>query len=176
MPVTMFELTVPRFRRALGVITHLLERAEAQFRAVGREASDLAELRLAPDMNPLSGQIASAIDNAVGAAARLRGLPHLPVEGLVTMEEVRAGLARALAELDVLTPVDFEGAEGREIVLPSAKGARHFPAIDYVLNLALPNVQFHTAMVYALLRAEGVDIGKRDFLGELPRRQPVGQA
>ncbi len=174
MPITLFELTVPRFRRALGVIVHLLDRAEAQFRTDGRNVSDLADLRLAPDMNPLPAQIASAIDNAVGAAARLRGLPHLPVTGLATLEDVRSALARALAGLDALTPGDFEGAEDREIVLPSPRGARHFPAVDYVLNLALPNVQFHTAIVYALLRAEGLDIGKRDFLGALPARRTEG--
>ena len=174
MPVTLFELTLPRFRRALGVIVHLLDRAEAQFRAEGRNVSDLTNLRLAPDMNPLPAQIASAIDNAVGAAARLRGLPHLPVSGLATLEDVRAALAGALAELNDWTPGDFDGAEEREIVLPSPKGARHFPAVDYVLNLALPNVQFHTAIVYALLRAEGLDIGKRDFLGELPPRRTEG--
>ena len=170
MTVTLFELPVPRFRRALGVIGHLVDRAEAHFRKEGRNVSDLTNLRLAPDMNPLPAQIASAIDNAVGAAALLRGLPHLPVTGLATPEDVRSALARALAELDALTPGDFEGAEDREIVLPSPKGDRHFPAVDYVLNLALPNVQFHTAIVYALLRAEGLDIGKRDFLGELPPR------
>lgn len=174
MPVTLFELTVPRFRRALAVIGHLLDRAEAQFRTEGRNVSDLAGLRLASDMNPLPAQIASALDNAVGAAARLRGLPHAEVTGLETLEAVRAALAQALAELDALTPGDFEGAEDREIILPSAKGARHFPAVDYVLNLALPNVQFHTAIVYALLRAEGLDIGKRDFLGALPARRTGG--
>ena len=174
MPITLFELTVPRFRRALGVIVHLLDRAEGQFRAEGRNVSDLAGLRLASDMNPLPAQIASAIDNAIGATARLRGLPHAPVSGLATLGDVRAALDRALSELSTLAPGDFEGAEDREIVLPSPKGARHFPALDYVLNLALPNVQFHTAIVYALLRAEGLDIGKRDFLGELPPRRPSG--
>lgn len=174
MPVTIFELTVPRFRRALGVIVHLLDRAEAQFRAKGRNGSDLAGLRLAPDMNPLPAQIVSALDNSVGAAARLRGLPHLPVTGLATLEDVRAALARALAELDALMPGHFEGAEDREIILPSPKGARHFPAFCYVLNLALPNVQFHTAIFYALLRAEGLDIDKRDFLDEIPLSQAGG--
>ena len=171
MPVTLFELTLPRFRRALGVIVHLLDRAEAQFRAEGRNVSDLTNLRLAPDMNPLPAQIASAIDNAVGAAARLRGLPHLPGTELATLDDVRSALAGALAGLDALTPGDFEGAEDREIILASPKGARHFQAVDYVLNLAMPNVQFHTAIVYALLRTEGLDIGKRDFLGELPPRR-----
>jgi hypothetical protein len=172
MPVTLFELTVPRFRRALGVIVHLLDRAEAHFRDEGRNVSDLAGLRLAPDMNPFFVQIASAIDNAVGATARLRGLPHAQVSGLATLGDVRAALDRALAALSALSPGDFEGAEQREIILPSPKGTRHFPALDYVLNLALPNVQFHTTIVFALLRAEGLDIGKRDFLGELPPRRP----
>jgi hypothetical protein len=165
MTFNLFDLTVPRFQRALGVLLGLLDKAEAHGVAA------LADLRLAPDMQPFPFQVAAAINNAVGATRRLRGVARDDVGGFSTVEELRGALARALGELGALTPADFEGAEGREIVLPNPKGARHFPAPDYVLNLALPNVLFHTSMAYALLRAAGVEIGKRDFLGPLPPRR-----
>ncbi|WP_397419969.1 DUF1993 family protein [Phenylobacterium sp.] len=173
MTFSLFDLTVPRFQRALGVLLGLLGKAEGHFESAtaGRGVAVLGDLRLAPDMNPFPFQIASAIDNAVGATRRLRGLAPDDVARLSTLEDMRGALNRALGELAVLTPADFEGAADREIVLPNPKGARHLPAPDYVLNLALPNVLFHTSMAYALLRAAGVDIGKRDFLGPLPPRR-----
>ena len=150
---------------------------EAHFEAArpGEGLSGLAELRLAPDMNPLPFQVQAAINNALGATRRLRGLPPDDLAGLSTLEDMRQALDQALQELGTLAPADFEGAGEREIILPSPKGARHFPAPDYVLNLALPNVLFHTAMAYALLRMAGVDIGKRDFLGPLPPRRAGDQ-
>jgi len=182
MTFNLFDLTVPRFQRALHVLLALLEKAEAHFEAArpGEGLSGLAELRLAPDMNPLPFQVQAAINNALGATRRLRGLPPDDLAGLSTLEDMRKALNQALQELGALAPADFDGAGEREIILPSPKGARHFQAPDYVLNLALPNVLFHTAMAYALLRMVGVDIGKRDFLGPLPPRRagdwiPSGQ-
>jgi hypothetical protein len=174
---SLFEIAIPGFRRSLRVLQGLLDKAEARFRAQGRDPADLAGLRLAPDMKPFSFQIEAAINNAAGAAARLRGLPAPHVEGLVTLAAMREALAEALGQLDSLTPSDFDGAETREVVLPSPRGDRHFDGLGYLLTFALPNVQFHTAIAYALLRAEGVDIGKRDFLGDLPpRRAPASSA
>ena len=175
MTFNLFDLTVPRFQRALNVLLGLLEKAEAHFdgAGLGDGLSGLVELRLAPDMHPLPFQIQSAVNNAIGATRRLRGLPPEDLAGLSTLEDMRGALDQALNELGTLAPADFDGAEDREIILPSPKGDRHFPSPDYVLNLALPNVLFHTAMAYALLRMAGVDIGKRDFLGPLPRRRAI---
>jgi hypothetical protein len=177
MTFNLFDLTVPRFQRALHVLLALLEKAEAHFEAAGpgEGLSGLADLRLAPDMNPLPFQVQAAINNALGATRRLRGLPPDDLAGLSTLEDMRQALDQALQELCTLAPADFDGAGEREIILPSPKGARHFPAPDYVLNLALPNVLYHTAMAYALLRMAGVDIGKRDFLGPLPPRRAGDQ-
>jgi hypothetical protein len=169
---SLFEIAVPGSRRSLRVLGGLLDKAEAHFEAEGRDLAELADLRLAPDMKPFAFQIEAAVNNALGAAARLRGMPAPHLEGLATLAGMRQVLADALAYLDGLAPSDFEGAESREVVLPSPKGDRHFDGPGYLLMLALPNVQFHTAIAYALLRAEGVDIGKRDFLGELPARRP----
>lgn len=170
--MSLYELTVPGFQRSLRVLVRLLDKAEAHFQGEERDPAELASLRLAPSMNALPFQIEAVINNAVGAAARLRGLPAPRVEGLVTLSDMREALATAIAELAALEAHEFEGAESREIILPNPKGDRRFAGLDYVLRLALPNVNFHTAIAYALLRKEGVDIGKRDFLGELPARRP----
>lgn len=169
MSDSLYAFALPSFRRALGVLLTLLDKAEAHFVTQGRDIAELAGLRLAADMNPFPFQIEAAI-NTVAAAARLRGLPAPRVGGLSTLADMRHALTEALAALDALTPQDFEGAETREIVLPSPKGARQFDGLDYLRSLALPNVHFHVAIAYALLRAEGLDLGKRDFLGPLPPR------
>lgn len=170
---TSYEIVGPSFRQSLRVLARLLDRAEAHFAAKGRDPEALMDLRLAPDMNPFPSQFESAVNNAVGSVARLRGLPVRRVEGLASLADLRKALEEALAELSDLDPGVFAEADTREIVLPSPKGDRHFGGLDYVLRLALPNVHFHTAIAYAILRAEGVEIGKRDFLGDLPPRRPA---
>lgn len=170
MSVALHDLAAPGFRRPLHVLLQLIDKAEAHFEARNRDIGELANLRVAPDMNPFPFQIEAAINNAVGAAARLRGQPVVRVEGLTTVDDMRRALKGALAALDAIEPHEFKGAEIREIVLPNPKGARHLAGLDYVTQMALPNVQFHTAIAYALLRAEGVELGKRDFLGKLPPR------
>jgi hypothetical protein len=170
--MTLYDLTIPSFQRSVRVLSRLLDKADEHFLKEGRGPRELGSLCLAPDMKPFSFQIEAVINNAVGATARLRGLPVPQVEGLATLPDMRDAVAAAVIVLDAVDPRDFAGAENREIVLPSPKGARHFEAQDYVLMLALPNIHFHTAIAYALLRGEGVDLGKRDFLGELPARRP----
>lgn len=168
----LYELTIPGFQRSLRVLARLLDKAEAHFGDEGRDAAQIAGLRLAPDMKPFAFQIEAVINNSLGAAARLRGLPAPRIEELATLSDMRDALAAAMAELESLEACAFDGAETREIVLPNPKGARRFEGLGYVLRLALPNVHFHCAIAYALLRAEGVDLGKRDFLGDLPARSP----
>lgn len=168
------ELAAPRFLNSLRVLSRLLDKAEAHFRAEGRDLAELSGLRLAPDMQAFPFQIEAVISNTVGAAARLRGDPPPGAQRLATVAQMRRALAEAVAALEALAPADFEGAETREIVLPSPKGARRMSGLDYLMRLALPNAHFHTAIAYALLRREGLDIGKRDFLGDLPPRAPPG--
>lgn len=170
--MTLYDLTIPSFLQSLRVLVRLLDKAQVHFAIEGRDIAELAALRLAPDMKPFPFHIEAAINNAVGATARLRGLPAADIEGPITLSELRNALAGAIAELESLEAHEFDGAETREIVLPSPKGARRFAGLDYVLRLALPNVHFHCAIAYALLRREGVEIGKRDFLGDLPAREP----
>ena len=168
------DLAAPRFLNSLRVLSRLLDKAEAHFRAEGRDLAELSSLRLAPDMQAFPFQIEAVINNTVGAAARLRGVPPPPPERLATVAQMRRALAEAVAALETVAPSDLVGAATREIVLPSPKGDRRMSGLDYLMRLALPNVHFHTAIAYALLRREGLDIGKRDFLGDLPPRAPPG--
>ena len=171
MPVELCEIVVPSVRRAIDVLLKLIDKAEAHYAARGLDPSTVAGLRLAPDMQPFAFQIESVIGAGLGAVARLRGQPPPKTPALASLDEMRWALQQAADWLAEVRPADFAGAETREIVLPSPKGARRFSGRDYVVMLALPNVHFHTAIAYALLRVAGVDLGKRDFLGQLPPRE-----
>lgn len=172
MSIRLSDIVLVDVPRVLCALLALLDKAEAHGRADGRDPSWFADLRLASDMQPFAFQVEAVVNNALGAAARLQRETPPRIEGLSTASDMRRALSSALTRLAAVDPRALEGAEELEIVLPSPKGARRFSGRDYVLHLALPNVQFHTAIAYALLRHAGVDIGKRDFLGRLPPRDP----
>ena len=171
MSLGLYDILVPTLRRSFIVLGRLVDEAERHFEASGIDAATIVALRLAPDMKPFPFQVEAAINNGLGAIARLAGEPPSPIEGLRTFSEMRIALAATLHALEAVTPEALVGAEAREIVLPNAKGARRFAAADYLLMLVLPNVHFHTSIAYALLRTTGLEIGKRDFLGDLPPRE-----
>lgn len=172
MSLEMYDVTVPVFRRTLKALIALMAKAEDHCRAQGLDARGLADARLAPDMHGLGFQIASVINNSVGAVARLRGLPAPRAEAFDSLGAMSRAMAEAVENLGELAPADLDGSQGREVVLPHAKGDRHFSGQGYLLSLALPNFFFHAATAYDILRNQGVEIGKRDFLGELPPRRP----
>jgi hypothetical protein len=172
VPIPLSDIVLVDVRRVLCALQALLDKAETHGETRGLGPSWFATLRLAPDMQPFGFQVESVVNNALGAAARLQRQEPPRIEGLATVSDMRRSIVDALARLDAVDPRTLEGAEALEIVLPSPKGARRFSGRDYVLQLALPNVQFHMAIAYALLRSAGVDVGKRDFLGKLPPRDP----
>lgn len=172
MALEIYDVSAPVFRRTLRALLALTAKAQDHCAARGIDPSDLLAARLAPDMNPLSFQFAAAINNSVGALARLRGLPARHAETHASLEAIARALAEAVAELEALTPADLAGAAEREIVLPHPRGDRVFTGQAYLLSLALPGFFFHAATAYDLLRHQGLEIGKRDFLGELPPRRP----
>lgn len=126
------------------------------------------QARLILDMLPLSSQIQIACDTAKGAAARLAGLEvpkHEDTE--VTLEELKARVAKTLDFIRTVKPQQLQGAETREVVLQFPQTTLKFNGLGYLTNFVLPNFYFHLTMAYALLRKNGVDIGKRDFLGAI---------
>ncbi len=135
----------------------------------------LVVARLAPDQFALVRQVQSACDGAKLAAARLAGKEapkHADTE--TTLDELRARVQTVLAYLDTFAAADFEGAEARQISLPFAPGMV-IEGADYLTEMAIPNTYFHLSMAYAILRHNGVELGKRDFLSALNLR-PVTAA
>jgi hypothetical protein len=134
------------------------------------DPSVLLAARLAPDQYPLLRQVQAACDNAKFAAARLSGkeAPKHP-DTEQTVDEVRARIQSCLAFLETLKPADFEGAEARLIDLHFMPG-KVIKGSDYLTEMALPNFYFHLTTAYAILRHNGVPLGKSDFIGSLNMR------
>ncbi len=131
----------------------------------------LTSARLAPDMIPLSGQIQIASDTAKGAAARLAGV-DVPswADTEKTIPELKERIAKTIAFIEGLKPEQFEGAESKVIELKAGPNTLSFEALDYLFGFVIPNIYFHATTTYAILRHNGVEIGKRDFLGNIPMR------
>lgn len=143
-----------------------LDKAERHAADRQFDTAVLASARLAPDMAPLAYQVTSACDY-VKAGARLAGLaPPRHDDTETTFPELRARIAKTLAFIKGVDARDYDGAAERTITLPWAPG-KALAAKDYVLQITIPTVYFHLAMIYAILRHNGVDLGKMDFLGVL---------
>jgi hypothetical protein len=163
-------LFVLEFRKLLHNIDGWLDKAVAHAAARKYDPAVLLQARLAPDMFPLVRQLQAVCDQAKYAAARTAGKEPPPQPDTEqTIDELRARLRTVIAYLDTFTAADFDGAETRRISLPRWKG-ESLSALEYFVEHATPNVFFHATTAYAILRHNGVEVGKRDFLGALPMR------
>ena len=165
MSISIYEALTPPFARQLKSMKAVLAKAEAYAQARSIDPSVLISARLAPDMHPLNRQIQIATDGAKGGAARLAGRepPSFP-DTETTFSELQERLDKTIAYLESLPPEAFEGAEDRTITLKLGAGEMSFPGGFYLLSFVTPNFYFHVTTAYAILRHNGVDIGKRDFL------------
>lgn len=165
--MSLYEETVPPFTKLLQNLGRWLDKAEVHAKARSFDPETLLTARLAPDQYPLLKQIQATCDAAKQPAARLTGkTPPVHPDTEKTWAEAKARVATCLAYLGTLTPADFEGAETRLIALPflPGKGCR---GGHYAREMALPNFYFHASMAYALLRHNGVDLGKTDYIGSV---------
>jgi hypothetical protein len=168
MPPSLYRTSIPVFVRAFGNLSAILDKAAAHAEARKIDPSVLVNARLAPDMFPLSRQVQSASDTAKGCAARLAGIEIPRFEDTeTTFPELQARVARTVAFLQGVQPVQIDGSEDRTITLKLRTREVSFAAPDYLLNFALPNFFFHVTTAYGILRHNGVEIGKTDFLGSL---------
>ncbi|WP_104667567.1 DUF1993 domain-containing protein [Ensifer adhaerens] len=165
MALTMYQLSIPALVRGLGVLTKLLDKAEAFAQEKGISADDLVNARLAPDMLPLAGQVQRVSDTSKGLVGRLTSLevPRFPDEEK-TIDELRQRIAKTIAFLATVGPDDLEDSDSREVVL-------NFPTLkvtltgeEYLQKFVLPNFYFHLTTAYDILRHKGVPIGKADYL------------
>ena len=161
-------LSVDIFTNALGSLSAILEKAQAHASTKKFDSSVLFNSRLAPDMFPLSRQVQIACDLAKNSAARLAGLePPRFDDNEKTVEELRARIAKTIDYLKTIPESAFATSEDRDIKVPAGERTLEFKGLAFVQRWAIPNVFFHVTTTYNILRHNGVEIGKRDFLGSL---------
>lgn len=163
--MNLYQHSVPQFIRVIRQVHTWLDKAEAHAAAKKFDANTLLSARLAPDMYPLVRQIQTISDSSKGNAARLAGIapPSFPDEEK-TLAELRARLDKTVAFLESLKPEQFEGAAERTITLAWMPG-KGIKGVDFLVGFGLPNFYFHATTAYNILRHNGVDVGKMDFLG-----------
>ena len=167
MTSAMYTASIPVFRQMLGSLDAILAKAEAHVAEKNIEPTALTQARLFPDMFPLAKQVQVACDFARGVSARLAGaeVPKYD-DNELTFADLRGLVARTLGFIDGFTPAQFEAAAEREIVTrPGTPKERRFSGQAYLLSYGLPQFFFHVTTAYALLRHNGLEIGKRDYMG-----------
>lgn len=166
MSLSMYQASVPVFLRMLSNLTIVLDKTMAHVAARKIEPAALLGARLYPDMFPLIRQVQLAADFAKNSAARLAGvdLPKFS-DTETSFEELKARIAKTTEFLNTLKPGQIDGTEEKEITFPVTGQPTTFQGQQYLFNSALPNFFFHLTTAYAILRHNGVDLGKRDFLG-----------
>lgn len=169
MTMSMYAASVPLFRQRLGALSSVLEKGAAFAQERGIEPAVLLGARLAPDMFPLTRQVQTASDQAKGGTARLAGLePPKFADTESSFAELHERLVRTLAFLDTVPPERIDGSETREIVLRFPQRELRFTGEQYLIGFVIPNLLFHCTAAYAILRHNGVPLGKSDFIGAQP--------
>ncbi|MFM9847015.1 MAG: DUF1993 family protein [Hyphomicrobiaceae bacterium] len=168
MSLSMHQISLPVFLRMLKNLSAILDKAESFAAARKIEPDVLLNARLAPDMFPLKRQVQLASDFAKGAAARLSGqdIPKWE-DAEASFADLKARLAKTADYVASVTPAQLEGSEGRDIALTIAKQPVTLNGQIFLLNYAFPHFFFHVTTAYDILRHNGVEIGKRDYMGPI---------
>jgi hypothetical protein len=168
MSISMYLASVPPMLRALTNLRAILEKAAAHAEARKITPSVLINARLYPDMFPLSRQVQIATDNAKGAVSRLAGMePPKYEDNESTFAELVVRIDKTIAFLETVKPEQIDGSEDKTITLSRHDRTIIFKGMPYLLDYVLPNFYFHVVTAYAILRHNGVEIGKQDFLGKI---------
>lgn len=166
MSITLSSASLPIFNRMLGNLSHFLDKAQASAESRKFDPAVLMQARLAPDMLPFATQVLIACDTAKLAVARLAGVEAPKYEdNEKTPAELKARIAKTLAYIASVPPSSLDGREGIEITFPVGREkTRTLKGGDYLNHWALPNFFFHVTTAYALLRHNGVALGKADYM------------
>ncbi len=166
MTISMYQASVPRFVNILGNFSNILDKAQAHIDAKKIADTSLTAFRLFPDMLPMATQVQIACDTAKGVVARLAGV-DIPAfeDNEKTLAELKARVAKTIAFIQTITPEQIDGTEDKDIVTKRGDKETHYKGMQFLLGHAIPNFYFHISTTYSILRHNGVEIGKRDFLG-----------
>ena len=168
MPISMYLASLPPILRTLTNLREILEKAAAHADAKKIDPSILVNARLYPDMLSLSRQVQIATDISKGAASRLAGVePPKYEDNESTLPELIARIDKTITLLDTFKPGQIDGSEDKTITLPMHERTTTLKGMPYLLDFVLPNIYFHVTTAYAILRHNGVEIRKQDFLGKI---------
>ena len=166
MSITIYDQLVPVFSHMLSSLDKIFSKAEADAEARKIDPQVFVNGRLAPDMLPLVKQVQIMTDQVKGCASRLAGQePPKWADDEKSFADLHARVAKTIAHLKTFNAAQFEGAETRAIELKFPNATFNFTGKDYFLNFVVPNFYFHYTTAYAILRHNGVPVGKGDFLG-----------
>ena len=166
MKISMYQASAPRFANALRNLSAILDKAQVHAEAKKLDPAVLGSLRLIADMFPLARQVQVACDTAKGAVARLAGAEIPKYEDTEqTIAELKARIARTLDFVASVPAAKIDGSEEREVVMKMRGQDVKFSGLQYLFGPAWPNFYFHVTTAYNILRANGVELGKRDFIG-----------
>jgi hypothetical protein len=168
MSISMYLASAPRFANTLKNLAAIVDKAAAHCEARKIDPAVLFGARLYPDMFPFSRQVQVACDNAKGAVARLAGVEvpkHEDTEK--SFDELKARIAKTLAFVESIKPAQIDGSEARTVELKLGRMEVKWQGMQYLLGFALPNFYFHAVTAYDILRHNGVELAKRDFIGNV---------
>ena len=166
MSISMYQASIPRFVNILNNLSAILDKAQAHVDAKKIDAAALPNFRLFPDMLPMTKQVQIACDTAKGVVARLAGI-EIPVFGddERTLPDLKARIAKTIAFIQTVKASQIDGTEDKDIVIKRGDKETHYKGMQFLLGHAVPNFYFHVTTTYNILRHNGVEIGKRDYLG-----------
>ncbi len=168
MSISMYQVSVPRFVNILTSLSAMLDKAQAHVDATKIDPSALTTYRLFPNMFPMARQVQIACDTAKGAVARLAGVDIPKNEDTEkTLEELKARIATTIAFVQSIKPAQIDGSEDKDITLTRGEKSTTYKGMQFLLGHALPNFYFHVTTTYNILRHNGIEIGKRDYLGKI---------
>jgi len=162
----MYLASVPRLTNALNNLGNLLDKAQAHVDARKLDETAITQFRLYPDMLNMTRQVQIASDTAKGVVARLAGI-EIPVyeDNERSLADLKARIAKTVAFIQTIGAEQVDGTEDKDIVIKRGEKETHYKGMQFLLGHALPNVYFHITTTYCILRHNGVEVGKRDYLG-----------
>lgn len=166
MTISMYQASAPRFIHTLNALSAILDKAQAHAELKKIDPLAMTSYRLFPDMLPMTRQVQIATDSAKGCLARLAGVEIPKYEDTEqTFTELKARVAKTVAFLGTFKPEQIDGTEDKDILLKIGGQDMTFKGMAYLLGFAYPNFYFHVTTAYNMLRHNGVEIGKKDYLG-----------
>jgi hypothetical protein len=166
MTISMYQASVPRIINMLGNLSRIIEKAQAHADAKKIDPAAIIDFRLYPDMFSLCRQVQIATDTAKSVVARLAGA-DIPAyeDNERSFDDLKARIAKTITFVETFKPAQIDGTEDKDIVTKRGDKETHYKGMQFLLNHAMPNVYFHVTTAYNILRHNGVEIGKRDYLG-----------